>query len=167
MITIIGISSKRGGFGNYMLAHFQDAVGLGKGDPIDLDQLGDTVIINLFDHSPGNHLVQLDTFNKVFEHVKDQEKHVIAIGSTAHLFKQGPYEDAKRMLHNHIYELGKAQVNYKAKLALIEPGTMQMLSGRPVVGKVHIKYQEVFQVVKGVIEINPKFMHVALRGCHT
>lgn len=162
-VNIIGVS-KAGGFGN-ALADALDGYEVKRthrGEAVAL--VDDIIVINLFDHS--NPSLQETVFRSIFEQIKSEDRQLVVIGSTAHHFLETPYALAKRSLKDTFYELGKQTLEYKCKLLLVEPGALELIQGKPP--KVsHMLYDELSTIIKQLLVLNPKFMHVAVRGDRT
>lgn len=163
-ISIIGVS-KVGGLGNFLYRQLQekgfDVKVIRRGETFDL--AADIIILNLFDHR--NVGYQEEVFKSVFEEVKDKTVQLVVVGSTAHLFLNNDYAIAKRSLRDTFYELGKHVQNYKCRMLMVEPGALEVI-GKKKATVYHMLFQEFAEILSTLLVINPKFMHVAVRGDH-
>lgn len=178
-ILILGSNPFKVGFGSALIEQFKNSefevdsvcrsiVDLGSDGWFDkciTDKKYDIIIVNGFDYKYPN--VQLSVFKLLFEKFKNTEDiQLIVIGSMSHYFKQeNSYEIAKKELHDYFINVGKDSLNYKCKLLMVEPGSME--NRLPYKDKYTFTYSTLAETAKIVYEVsklNLKFMSLSLRG---
>ena len=160
-LSIIGVSSS-GGLGNHLASHFQSKYQVktvSRNDKIDYKS--DVIILNLFDHK--NIHLQEQLFRECFSVRKTSSAKIVVIGSTSYHFVDTAYSRAKRGLRDTFYALGKHTDSYQCSLLLLELGSLEILQSKPCEWP-HLKYHQVSSVLDGLLQMDTKFMHVALRG---
>ncbi len=124
----------------------------------------DVIILNAFDRE--NPMVQLQAFKQLYERYQhDSRTQLVAIGSMAHYFKiETPYEKAKFSLNQFLMRVGKNSLGYECKLCLFEPGSMDSIVPHVTYPMTYSTSEETAQVLRTSVEMNLKFLHVAMRG---
>jgi hypothetical protein len=160
-LSIIGVSSS-GGLGNYLKDHFSSSYEVSTVDRQNpFDYSADIIILNLFDHSKIH--LQEQIFRQCFLARKTSRAKIVAIGSTSYHFQDTAYSRAKRSLRDTFYSIGKYTDSYDCSLLLLELGSLEILQSKPCEWP-HLKYQQVGMVLQTLLQLDTKFMHVALRG---
>lgn len=163
-LSIIGVSSS-GGLGNFLKDHFTSSYEvstIGRHDQIDYS--ADIIVLNLFDHSKIHFQEQI--FRECFNARKNSNAKIVVIGSTSYHFQDTAYSRAKRSLRDTFYALGKYADHYDCSLLLLELGSLEILQSKPCEWP-HLKYHQVGTVLQTLLQLDTKFMHVALRGDET
>jgi hypothetical protein len=163
-LHIIG-ASREGGLGNYLAQYFAsdyDVETFSRNKKWNVD--ADIIILTLFDHRL--YLLQEAVFRVIFEKIRKQDKHLVIVGSMAHHYMNTRYADAKKSLNERFYELCKHREQYTPKVLLIEPGSLEKVRGVVPSGP-FLLYAEIANIIKCSINMNPKFLHVAVSGINT
>jgi len=72
---------------------------------------------------------------------------------------------AKRMLQKTFHAFGMNTGEYRCKMLLIEPGSLDNKHGKPHTHW-HLKQAELVDVTRSALTLNQKFMHIIVRGGH-
>lgn len=162
-LSIIGVSATDG-LGNHLATSLSEEYVVRtfkRGESWDLND--DVIILNFFDYRfPA---LQEKLFVQMFSQLRDTEKQLVVVGSTAHHFDTNGYADAKRALNKTFYDLCKHTDTYRCKVILLEPGLLEKVHGKPA-SWAYLKYSEVASLLKLLLKTNPKFLHTAVRGDH-
>ena len=125
----------------------------------------DVVIASAYDHRyPGMQLAMMKHLFEAYRH--DPTKQIVAIGSMTHYYqKTDAYSVATKELHHYVLNVGKDSLSYECKLLLLEPGSMDnMLARKHLYQFTYSKLDETAQMLYQFVNMNLKFLHIALRG---
>jgi len=175
-LALIGARKERPGLGAALLSEFSshgyEVTAFSKADCniVEQDWLKvlkspfDIIILNAFDHQHPE--AQLKAFQALFEKFKSDSKvQLVVIGSMAHYFKkETPYEKAKFYLYDFVMSHGKYSLAYACKLLLFEPGTLDNLLRHNKHAFTYSTVEETAQMLRTAVEMNQKFIHLAMRG---
>lgn len=163
-LSLIGVS-ETGGLGNHLYDTLQSKFQIQTiGRHQQLNYESDVVVLNVFDHK--NIYLQEQLFRECFLARKTSRAKIVVIGSTSYHFVDTAYSRAKRSLKETFYALGKHTDSYQCSLLLLELGSLETIQSKPCEWP-HLKYHQVSTVLDGLLQLDTKFMHVALRGDET
>lgn len=163
-LTVIGVS-KEGGFGNFLADNLSDEFAVTRHSRCDKEWKldSDVVVLNMFDHR--RPLLQSIELGRIFKKVKDTSATLVAIGSTVHYVdkhREG-YAQGKCILHKLFYDLAFNTGEYRCRMVLLEPGSLDNPYGNPE-RNYHLKQAELAKVLRGALALGQKFLHIAVRG---
>lgn len=130
-----------------------------------------TIIINLYDHSPGRGYIQEQIFDCLWAKYKTYENvQIVAIGSMAHYHAlEGipeEYVTSKRNLRNKVAGFGRLGV-YKCRLMFLEPGVIEAyLETKPTWAAPYFMNAELADKILKFSDANDRFLFLMANGNH-
>lgn len=130
-----------------------------------------TIIINLYDHSPGRGHIQEQIFDCLWAKYKTYENvQIIAIGSMAHYHALDgipeEYVISKRNLRNKVGGTGRLGI-YNCRLMFLEPGVIEAyLETKPTWAAPYFTNAEMADKILKFSDANDRFLFLMANGNH-